>query len=93
VPDDQLPTEARADTMQWMLYAGDAGGEIAQVDARHCSGKHIVHGHHQSASHPLLLPGRTNLDSYAWQSGRLAIGVFDDDVAGGPVSILAAIAE
>ena len=32
--------------------------------------------------------GRTNLDTQAWYTGRLVIGVFDDEVAGGPVSLL-----
>jgi hypothetical protein len=36
----------------------------------------------------LLKAHRTNLDSFAWKTGRLAIGVFDDDRAGGPVEIL-----
>lgn len=47
--------------------------------------KHIVHGHCASATHPLLLHHRTNLDAYAWLTGRLAIGVFDHP--GGPKEI------
>lgn len=84
VPYDQPVADAQRDTLQWMLYPGDVDHDDAQVhpDERHCSGKHIVHGHHQSASHPLLKPHRTNLDSFAWKTGRLAVGVFGDTVQG-----------
>jgi serine/threonine protein phosphatase 1 len=94
VPFDQAVADAKVDTLQWMLYAGyDAGGDSATImpDERHVSGKHIVHGHEQSATHPLLKPHRTNLDSFAWHTGRLAIGVFDDDVPGGPARIMDAL--
>ena len=50
----------------------------------------MVHGHHQFANGPVLLNHRTDLDTFAWATGRLAIGVFDDDVAGGPVEIIEA---
>jgi serine/threonine protein phosphatase 1 len=93
VPFDQPVTKTRRETLQWMLYPGDVDHEQAEThpDVGHLSGKHIVHGHHQSASHPLLKAHRTNLDSFAWYTGRLAIGVFDDARPGGPVRILDAI--
>jgi serine/threonine protein phosphatase 1 len=83
VPFDQPLAEATPKTLQWMLYPGDVehGDAEFHPDAAHVSGKHIVHGHHQSASHPLLKAYRTNLDSFAWYTGRLAIGVFDDTQA------------
>jgi hypothetical protein len=37
---------------------------------------------------PITVEGRTNLDTLAWYTGRLVVGVFNDDVAGGPVSLL-----
>lgn len=93
VPYDQAVTETKKDTMQWMLHPSDTehyfGAEI-YADEPHCSGLHIVHGHHQSATHPLLKPHRTNLDSFAWYTGRLAIGVFDE-TQDGPVRVLEAI--
>jgi serine/threonine protein phosphatase 1 len=91
VPPHQPLFEAKRETLQWMLYPSDETYPDAEVhaDSQHCSGKHIVHGHHQSASHPLLKPHRTNLDSFAWHTGRLAIGVFDNDYAT-PVAIMAA---
>ncbi|KMS57945.1 metallophosphoesterase [Sphingobium cupriresistens] len=94
VPYDQPVAEAKPETMQWMLYEGyDPQGDAAELmpDAWHVSGKHIVHGHEQSASHPLCKSHRTNLDSFAWSTGRAAIGVFDDDARGGPVRIMDAI--
>ena len=50
--------------------------------------RHVVHGHDQHAHGPILKKNRTNLDTFAWNSGRLVIGVFDDDTPGGPLEIL-----
>ena len=62
--------------MQWMLYhPADHGG---------WKGKHVVHGHHQFADGPHVWNpgsrggGRTNLDVWAYKTGRSVIGVFDD---------------
>lgn len=62
--------------MQWMLYhPADHGG---------WKGKHVVHGHHQFADGPHIWHpgskggGRTNLDVWAYKTGRSVIGVFDD---------------
>jgi serine/threonine protein phosphatase 1 len=49
---------------------------------------HVVHGHDSFADGPLLYAGRSNLDTKAWKTGRLMIGVFHDDRAGGPVDFL-----
>ena len=55
---------------------------------------HIVHGHtpfwegKPDPAEPELLPHRTNLDTGAFATGVLSIGVFDPDVAGGPVEVL-----
>jgi len=49
---------------------------------------HVVHGHDNFPDGPLLYPGRTNLDTLAWRTGRLVIGVFDDDRPGGPVDFI-----
>lgn len=93
LPSHETLEDASKQTKQWMLYR-DADDEYSDAqyhdDIPHLSGKHIVHGHHQSASHPLLKPHRTNLDSFAWNTGRLAIGVFNDTQAE-PVKILEVI--
>lgn len=49
---------------------------------------HVVHGHDNFPEGPLLYPGRSNLDTLAWRTGRLVIGVFDDARAGGPVDLI-----
>ena len=60
--------------MQWMMYD--------KTDGRGWRGKHVVHGHHQFADGPHVWHGRnggrTDLDTFAWKTGRLVIGVFDD---------------
>lgn len=60
--------------MIWMLYDRNTAGGW--------KGKHVVHGHHQFADGPHTWTGpkggRTDLDTYAWRTGRLVIGVFDD---------------
>ncbi len=61
--------------MQWMLYhPADHGG---------WRGKHVVHGHHQFSDGPHTWydekkGGHTNLDVWAYKTGRIVIGVFDD---------------
>jgi serine/threonine protein phosphatase 1 len=50
--------------------------------------RHVVHGHHADPKAPLVTSGKTNLDGLAWQTGRLVIGVFDDDRPGGAVEFL-----
>lgn len=60
---------------------------------------HIVHGH--SPHHelkpvprlPELLAHRTNLDSAAFATGVLTVGVFDGERAGGPIAIIQVTAD
>jgi serine/threonine protein phosphatase 1 len=74
---DGIPLPEQDDeTLLWMLYPD--GAEDGYGD------KHVVHGHHQFESGPLLFQGRTDLDTFAWYTGRLVVGVFDDDKPGGP---------
>lgn len=76
VPIDQQDEQKNT----WMLYpdgAEDGYGDL-----------HVVHGHHQHEDGPILLKGRSNFDTLAWFTGRLVVGVFDDDVPGGPVSTI-----
>lgn len=55
---------------------------------------HIVHGHTPSwagnptPGEPELLSHRTNLDLGAYMTDRLGVGVFDGEIAGGPVEML-----
>lgn len=66
--------------MFWTLYRDDDEGGH--------NGKHVVHGHHQHAHGPLKYPERTNLDTFAWNTGRLVVGVFDDEKPEGPIEII-----
>jgi serine/threonine protein phosphatase 1 len=49
---------------------------------------HVVHGHDNFPDGPLLYQGRSNLDTLAWRTGRLTVGIFDDDKAGGPIDFI-----
>lgn len=66
------------------------GAEASELEA------HVVHGHtplwegKREAAEPELLGHRTNLDTAAFATGVLTIGVFEADTPGGPTSILAA---
>jgi serine/threonine protein phosphatase 1 len=44
--------------------------------------RHVVHGHHANPKAPIVTRGKTNLDGLAWKTGRLVVGVFDDDQPG-----------
>ncbi|AFU87795.1 NinI-like serine-threonine phosphatase [Caulobacter virus Karma] len=55
--------------------------------------KHVVHGHththaRKKIEEPELLAHRTNLDTGAFYTGVLAVGVFDPDGYGGPEEVL-----
>lgn len=76
-----VPMEKQsAETLQWHNYRDS--------DPRGLGSKHVVHGHDRRADGPLLLRGRTNLDTAAWRYGRLVIGVFEDEKPGGPVDLI-----
>jgi serine/threonine protein phosphatase 1 len=57
-------------------------------DPQGFDGLHVVHGHDNFPEGPLLYPGRSNLDTQAWQTGRLVIGIFDDANEGGPLALI-----
>jgi serine/threonine protein phosphatase 1 len=84
LPDVPLDQQ-KSDVLMWLSYKDNDHGGYA--------GRHVVHGHHQKDDGPHRWKGRTNLDVGAWYTGRLVIGVFDDDVAGGPVEIIEVLAD
>jgi serine/threonine protein phosphatase 1 len=49
---------------------------------------HVVHGHTPYKDGPIVLTQRTDLDTFAWKTGRLVVGVFDDSLAGGPSGLI-----
>ena len=72
--------EQNPEDVVWKIYDDRDEGGHGQ--------RHIVHGHHQHARGPILKKNRTNLDIFAWYTGRLVIAVFDDTTPGGPLDIL-----
>jgi serine/threonine protein phosphatase 1 len=79
--DPALPLDQQSEaTLLWKRYPkGFSGGH---------GERHVVHGHDNFPEGPLLLEGRTNLDTLAWRTGRLVIGIFDDDRPGGPIDLI-----
>lgn len=57
--------------------------------------RHVVHGHtprwrgKPDPAEAERLAHRTNLDTGAWMTGVLSVGVFDPEVPGGPLEVLA----
>jgi serine/threonine protein phosphatase 1 len=78
-PDISLARQNEA-TLLWKRYPKGFSGGFGEL--------HVVHGHDNFPEGPLLYQGRTNLDTLAWRTGRLTIGVFDDDRPGGPVDFI-----
>jgi serine/threonine protein phosphatase 1 len=72
--------DQKEQVLLWWLYPD--GADIGHGD------RHVVHGHDQFAHGPLKFEHRTDLDTFAWYTGRLVIGVFDDAKAGGPIDFI-----
>lgn len=83
--DPMIPLDRQSEqTMVWKRYPrGFALGH---------GKRHVVHGHHASPNAPLITKGKTNLDGFAWKTGRLVIGVFEDDRPGGASEFLEIVA-
>ena len=74
--DPNIPLGRQSEeTLLWRRYPKGA-------DAGH-GRRHVVHGHHADVEAPVATNGKTNLDGLAWKTGRLVVGVFDDDHPGG----------
>ncbi len=79
--DPQVPLDRQSEeTLLWKRYPRGYQGGFRDL--------HVVHGHDNDPDGPLLYEGRTNLDTLAWKTGRLTVGVFDDDRPGGPVDLI-----
>jgi serine/threonine protein phosphatase 1 len=72
-------------TLLWKRYPGGA-------DVGH-GHRHVVHGHHADQRAPIAGKHKTNLDGMAWKTGRLVVGVFEDDRPGGASGYLEVIGE
>lgn len=51
-------------------------------------GRFVVHGHTPHKKGPVTDGQSIDLDTKAWETGRLVVGVFDDDQAGGPIDFI-----
>ena len=79
--DRAVPLAAQAErTLMWKRVPKD-------LDEGH-GDYHVVHGHDPVVDGPLCLANRTDLDTYAWSTGRLVVGVFDDARPGGPIDLI-----
>ena len=79
--DPEIPLDRQSEeTLLWKRYPTGYARGFANL--------HVVHGHDNYPDGPLLYEGRTNLDTLAWRTGRLTIGIFDDDRPGGPVDFI-----
>jgi len=79
--DPEAPLHAQnEEALLWRRYP--AGSDFGH------GSRYVVHGHDADPHGPFVGKGRANLDTQAWVTGRLALGVFDDDRPGGPVEIL-----
>lgn len=79
--DPELPLDRQNEaTLMWKRYPKGFSGGFGEL--------HVVHGHDNFPEGPLLYEGRTNLDTLAWRTGRLTIGIFEDDRPGGPVDFI-----
>jgi serine/threonine protein phosphatase 1 len=79
--DPSMPLDRQSETtLLWKRYPKGFPGGFGDL--------HVVHGHDNFPEGPLLYQGRTNLDTLAWRTGRLVVGVFDDDRPGGPVDFI-----
>lgn len=70
----------RVETLLWKRYPKGFSEGFGNL--------HVVHGHDNHPDGPLLYEGRTNLDTLAWRTGRLTVGVFDDERPGGPIDLI-----
>jgi serine/threonine protein phosphatase 1 len=79
--DPKLPLNQQSEqTLLWKRYPRG-------FDQGH-GNRHVVHGHHADPRAPIATRGKTNLDGFAWKTGRLVIGVFEDSRAGGATEFL-----
>lgn len=80
--DPSQPLERQNEqTLLWMRYPS----RLLDVGWRD---RHLVHGHDPFEDGPVLLKNRTDLDTLAWRTGRLVVGVFDDQKPGGPIELI-----
>ena len=77
--DEGYPLDEQPERVtQWFRYP-------SKLDIGH-GDRHVVHGH--TPIGPELYKNRTNLDNGAVFTDHITVGVFDDDIAGGPIEVM-----
>src|ERR1700722_14095281 len=81
--DPEVPLDQQSEaTLLWKRYPKGFPGGVG--------GRHILNVSSTSPDGPLLYQGRTNLDTLACRTGRLVIGIYNDDRRGGPLDFVGA---
>ena len=80
--DPTRPLDGQDDHAVMWSRAGNALGHGSRF---------VVHGHTPHPDGPVRDGNSVDLDTLAWKTGRLVVGVFDDDRAGGPVDLIEVI--
>jgi serine/threonine protein phosphatase 1 len=84
--DPEIPLDRQSEqTLLWKRYPDG-------FDLGH-GRRHVVHGHHADPKAPIVTKGKTNLDGLAWMTGRLVVGVFEDDRPGGASEFLEVVGQ
>lgn len=84
--DPEVPLDQQSEeTLLWKRYPEGA-------DVGH-GARHVVHGHHANRLAPIVRTKKTNLDGMAWKTGRLIVGIFNDDEPGGASGFLEILRE
>jgi len=79
--DPRFPLNQQSErTLLWKRYPKGSGTGYGN--------RHVVHGHQADELGPIVSKGKTNLDTMAWRTGRLVIGVFSDVASGGAIEFL-----
>lgn len=79
--DPMMPLDGQSkQTLLWAMYGRDEPGGWRD--------KFVVHGHESFEDGPIRTNSRINLDTKAYETGRLVMAVFDDEVPGGPINLI-----
>lgn len=73
--------EQHSEVLMWVRHGKE--DEVESLD-----GLYVVHGHTPYRDGPVILRTRCNLDVLAYKTGKLSVGVFDDDIEGAPVEMI-----
>lgn len=80
LPADRYAEDLTPDFLIWNRYGKN--------DDWSYFGKYIVHGHTPFSEGPIIKENRANFDTGAFFTGRLVLGIFDDEVPGKPVETM-----